>query len=252
MQTRGKVPLERAISKLGIASRTQAREWILAGRIRVNGVIRRNPIFLVVPESARIELDGKPLSRSEWKTILLHKPRGIVTTHSDEKGRATVFSLPCSAGLHAVGRLDQATSGLLILTNDTRLSSWLTDPVNGVPRIYVVTVRGEISEEKLEKLREGIEDGGERLEAAKVELRKTSRKESHLTVELTEGKNREIRRMFSSVGNEVTRLKRVAFGGLELGDLESGKSRELTREEIRKAFPKAPINTSEPSAQRSR
>jgi 23S rRNA pseudouridine2605 synthase len=234
-----RVPLERAFSKLGHASRGQAREWIEAGRVRVNGMIRKDPLFPVTPETAILELDGKRLDRQAWRALILHKPRSVVTTRSDEKGRATVFSLLENGGsaLHAVGRLDFATTGLLILTNDTRLSSWLTDPVNQVPRTYVVTVRGEITPEKLSTLQQGVMDEGEFLKPDSIELKKASGRESHLLITLKEGKNREIRRLFLSQGNEVTRLKRIAFGGLELGELPVGKTRELSLEEIEKAFP---------------
>jgi len=237
-----RVPLERAFSKLGHASRGQARELILAGRVRVNGVLRKDPLFPVTPETAVLEVDGKRLDRQEWRALILHKPRSVVTTRSDEKGRPTVFSLlkDGGQGLHAVGRLDFATTGLLILTNDTRLSSWLTDPENHVPRTYVVTVRGEITPEKLATLQKGVMNEGEFLKPDAIELKKASGRESHLVVTLSEGKNREIRRLFLSTGNEVTRLKRIAFGGLELGELPVGAARELTREEIRDAFSGVP------------
>jgi 23S rRNA pseudouridine2605 synthase len=237
----GRVPLERAFSKLGHASRGQARELILAGRVKVNGTIRKDPLFAVTPETAILEVDGKRLDRQEWRAVLLHKPKSVVTTRADEKGRATVFSLlkDGGSGLHAVGRLDFATTGLLILTNDTRLSSWLTDPENAVPRTYVVTVRGEITPEKLSTLQKGVVDEGELLKPDAVELKKASGRESHLIVTLSEGKNREIRRLFLSLGNEVTRLKRIAYGGLELGDLAPGAYREIDREELERLFPEA-------------
>jgi 23S rRNA pseudouridine2605 synthase len=131
----------------------------------------------------------------------------------------------------------------LILTNDTTLAAWLTDPENAVPRTYVVTVRGEVTERALSALKKGIVEQGERLEAVSIELRKSSGRESHLTVTLAEGKNREIRRMFAALGHEVTRLKRVAYGGLELGDLALGKFRPLSIEELKRVFPEAPIRT---------
>ena len=235
------VPLERALSKLGIASRTQAREWIVAGRLKVNGALRTNPLFSVHPESAIIELDGKRFDSVAPLTLLLYKPKGVITTRSDEKGRPTVYSLLKGVTTHLgpVGRLDWATSGLLLLTNNTKLSSWLTDPANAVIRRYLVSVRSLVTEEDLEKLKRGIEDEGELLQAENVTIRKASRRESHLTVELTEGKNREIRRMFLALGNEVTQLKRVAYGGLELGDLEPGQYREVASDELVRAFPKA-------------
>ena len=124
------------------------------------------------------------------------------------------------------------TTGLLILTNDTRLSSYLTDPANAILRTYIVTVAGYFTEEKLAKAAAGIMDKGELLKPAGISLRKASGRESHLTVELTEGKNREIRRLFEALGHEVTRLKRVAFGPLELGALEPGQFRRLARAEL--------------------
>jgi 23S rRNA pseudouridine2605 synthase len=237
---KGQVPLERALSKLGLASRTVAREWIRAGRVSVNGQVRRQALYPVSPERARIEIDGAPVAGAGPRSFLLHKPRGVVTTRADEKGRATVFSLlPPAAGLilHAVGRLDWATSGLLILTNDTKLSAWLTDPLNRVPRVYLVSVRGELGEADLERMEKGIVVEGEKLRADRAVLRKASGKESHLTLELAQGKNREIRRMLAALGHEVTRLKRVSFGGLELGELGPGEFRELSEQELDQAFP---------------
>ena len=235
----GYVPLERALSKLGIASRTVARQWIAEGKVKVNGVVRNDPLFPVIPERAGIEVEGRRVGKAAHRTFLLHKPRGVVTTRSDEKGRPTVFSLIPEPGLHliAVGRLDWATSGLLLLTNDTRLSDRLTDPRGGVVRTYLVTVRGKVTDEGLARLRRGLLDAGEKLQPEEILLRKASNRESHLTVRLTEGKNREIRRMFSALSHEVTRLKRVAYGALELGALEPGKFRELSHAELEQAFP---------------
>jgi 23S rRNA pseudouridine2605 synthase len=235
---KGKVPLERALSKLGIASRTQARELICSGKVSIDGIIKKNPLHLVTPEKIKISIDGKQFEKAKSVVLMLHKPRGVVTTRSDEKGRPTVFSLlkNNSENLHAIGRLDLATTGLLLLTNNTKLSAWLTDPKNNVPRTYIVTVRGLMTEEQIELLKNGIMDEGEKLQASGLSLRKASRKESHLTIELTEGKNREIRRMFLAIGHEVTKLKRIAFGGLNLGSLEPGESRKISTDELNKAF----------------
>ena len=227
---KGRVPLERALSKLGLASRTEARALVREGRVAVDGRPVTDPLFEVVPERARIEIDGRHAERPRPVTVLLHKPRGVVTTRSDPEGRPTVYG--CLEGLDAhvvpVGRLDAATSGLLLLTNDTRFADWVTDPKNEVPRVYLVTVRGELSDDQARE--------GERLVAGSVTVRKRSKRETHLVVELTEGKNREIRRMLAAVGHEVTKLKRVSFGGLELGDLPPGKWREVGEEELRAAF----------------
>jgi 23S rRNA pseudouridine2605 synthase len=224
-----KVPLNRALSKLGILSRAQATDAIRAGRVRVDGRSVYDPTVLVVPERVRIAVDGERRSRAPWRTIVLHKPRGVVTTRRDPDGRRTVFDVlgDAGAGLNTVGRLDLATSGLLVLTTDTQLASWITDPANAVPRVYVVTVRGELSADTLAELGAG------------VAIRKKSRRESHLVVTLQAGRNREVRRLFEAVGHEVTRLKRVAFGGLELGALPPGEWRELTQADVRAAFPGA-------------
>jgi 23S rRNA pseudouridine2605 synthase len=234
----GVVPLNRALSKLGILSRAEATVAIVAGRVRVNKRIVRDPLTPVVPERIRVTIDEEeePRAPAEWRAILLHKPRGAVTTRRDPEGRPTVFDVVGGAarGLVAVGRLDLATSGLLLLTSDTHLAAWITDPANAVPRIYVATVRGRVAERALAELRAPKRIGGMRAHA--VTLRKASSRESHLTIELREGQNREVRHLFAAIGHEVTRLKRVALGGLELGDLEPGKWRELSRDELTAAF----------------
>jgi 23S rRNA pseudouridine2605 synthase len=247
------VALNRALSKLGILSRTQATEAILAGRIRVNGRVITDPAHIVVPERARIAVDDTPRQRSEWRTVLLHKPRATVTTRRDPEGRPTVYDLVGGAGpgLNAVGRLDLATTGLLLLTTDTQLANWITDPANAVPRVYVVTARGEVTEEQAAALRDGVVSGHERLRAAAVTCHKASRRESHLIVELREGKNREVRRLFEAIGHEVTRLKRVSLGGLELGDLAPGRWRDVTRDELSAAFPRAPVSRVDPRRSRA-
>jgi len=230
-----RVALNRALSKLGILSRTQATGAIRAGRVRVDGRVVVDPAHLIVPERARITVDGEPLAPARWRTILFHKPRGVVTTRRDPDGRRTIYDVLGEDGhdLRAIGRLDLATTGLLLLTTDTQLANWITDPDNGVSRVYVVTVRGEVAAAAVNDL-----------PAARATLRKASARESHLTVELREGKNRQVRRMFDAIGHEVTRLKRVKLGGLELGALEPGEWRDVTRSELRAAFPNARISTS--------
>ena len=225
------VPLSRALSKLGIMSRTQAVLAIRDGRVSVDGRVVRRETVLVVPERARLLVDGVARQRAPWRTIVFHKPRGVVTTRRDPEGRPTVYDVlgEAGSGLVAVGRLDLATSGLLLLTSDTRLADWITDPAHEVPRLYTVTVRGRVEASRLAGL------------AAGIALRKASARESHLTVELHEGRNRQVRRMFDAIGHDVTRLKRVRFGGLELGSLMPGQFRELLRAEIAAAFPGAPV-----------
>ena len=230
----GTVPLVRALSKLGLASRTQTADWIAAGRLMVNGRVCRDPNTSVVPERDHFAVDGAELTQQARTCIVLHKPKGYVTTRSDEKGRKTVFDLLPTAlhHLHAVGRLDLHTSGLLLLTNDTRLSSYLTDPANAVPREYAVSVDGKVSAATLQRVLKGVEDDGELLLASAVRVRKLSGRESHLFVTLHEGRNRELRRLFKAVGHEVNKLKRLAFGPIGLGELESGKYRELSAGEL--------------------
>ena len=225
----GKVPLERALSKLGLASRSQTKEWILAGRLTVNGKVVKDPEFLVVPEKDKFQVDGVFQKPDSARTIMLNKPKGVVTTKSDERGRKTVFDLlpkECQ-NLHPVGRLDMNTTGLLLLTNDTKLSSYLTEPKNGILRVYVLTVEGMVTDEHVNRLIKGIEDQGEILKAQHIELRKVSNRESHVTVTLTEGKNRELRRMFKAIGHEVITLKRIAFGDWKLGELELGQYKDI-------------------------
>ena len=240
---RGKVSLERALSKLGLASRTQARELIDEGKVKVHGKVETNPLALVVPETLKIEIAGQSVVKERWRTLLFHKPRSVVTTRVDEKGRRTVFSTIGAAAekLHAVGRLDFATTGLLILTNDTILSSYLTDPANKIPRTYVVAVRGELTPAMVARAEAGVLDDREELRAERVVITKASGRESQALVTLTEGKNREIRRLFLAFGHEVTALKRIAFGGLQLGELEAGASRDVSQDEVKRAFPDAPF-----------
>jgi 23S rRNA pseudouridine2605 synthase len=197
----------------------------------VNGRIVRDPAHLVVAERIQVTLDAQRQTRAAWRAILFHKPRGVVTTRRDPQGRRTVFDVLGHAGrgLIAVGRLDAASTGLLLLASDTRLAAWITDPANAIPRVYLVTVRGEVTP-----------DAARDLPAAAAIVRKASKRESHLIVELRRGRNREIRRMFDAIGREVTRLRRVRFGGLELGNIAPGGWRELTRDQLRAAFPHYP------------
>jgi len=239
-RTTGAVSLERALSKLGLASRAEARALIRQGRVSVDGRTLINPSLRIEPERVSIAIDGE--ARHAFTaplTIVLHKPRGYLTTRSDPEGRQTIYELLLDLPRRVipVGRLDLATSGLLILTNDTQFGNWLTDPASEIPRVYLVTVRGEVSDEVLSRLITGVTSGRDRLAAAAAIVRKRSKRESHLTITLTEGKNREIRRLFDAVDHPVTQLRRVQFGGLKLGTLAPGQWREVGAEELRAAFP---------------
>jgi 23S rRNA pseudouridine2605 synthase len=194
----------------------------------VNGRVVTDPLAAVHPERDVLAIQGVERARAPWRTLALYKPRGVVTSRRDPQGRTTVFDLLGTAGkdLVAVGRLDLATTGLLILTSDTQLAERLTNPDRAVIRRYVVTVRGLVSDREADAIRHGIDD----MRAASIDVRKRSARESHLIVELTEGRNREVRRLFGAVGHEVTRLLRVAYGPIELGSLQPGAWRELTPE----------------------
>src|SRR6185436_7274180 len=230
IRSKGVVRLDRALSKLGVASRAEAKQLIADGRVRVAGRIVRDASCPVVPERGSITVDhAKPPARA-WRTIAFYKPKGVVTTRRDPEGRPTVFDVlgDRAASLVAVGRLDLASAGLLLLTTDTQRANYLTDPSNAIVRRYVVTVRGALDDEDAARMTKGVDD----LRAHSVIVRKRSARETHLVVELVEGKNREIRRMLESLGHPVTKLTRVAFGGVELGALQPGEWREVSRREV--------------------
>lgn len=239
---RNTVPLERALSKLGLASRTAARALISDGRVTIDDRVVTDPSLRIVPETTRIGIDGAVRARARALTIILHKPRGYVSTRADPEGRKTIYDLLAGVPgrVVAAGRLDLATSGLLILTTDTQLANWLTDPKSGVPRVYLVTVEGRVADDTATRLVDGLTIGGEAMRAEAAIVRKASGRESHLVVTLCEGKNREVRRLMEAVGHRVTRLRRVQFGGLDLGTLAPGQWREVSAAELRRAFPGYP------------
>ena len=230
----GQVPLVRALSKLGLASRREARTLIHAGRVRVGDTLVQDPAAMVTPEAVRISIDGVISDRRASTTLLFHKPRGVVTTRRDPEGRRTVFDVLGEAGrgLVAAGRLDMASTGLLILTSDTAFANWLTDPINRIPRRYVVTVRGHLEDKEASLIRRGVDLAGRHgtrdlLSVSELVIRKRSSRETHLIVTLVEGKNREVRRLLAAVNHEVTRLHRVSFGEFELGELQAGRWTEV-------------------------
>jgi 23S rRNA pseudouridine2605 synthase len=226
--------LARALSKLGFCSRAQAAQFIRAGKVRVNGVVRRDPETPVRLGKDRIEIDGKPIAAAKKIYLALNKPRGIVTTASDEKGRDTVYSLlgaelPWVAPL---GRLDKASEGLLLLTNDSEWAARVTAPETHLDKTYHVQI-GKISDAALlETLKNGVRTKeGETLRVKGASLLRQGERNSWLEIILDEGKNRHIRRMLEGLGIEVLRLIRVAIGPLVLGSLAKGAVRQLTAEE---------------------
>jgi 23S rRNA pseudouridine2605 synthase len=231
----GRTGLARALSKLGFCSRSQAKELITAGRVRVNGVVRRDIEWRVDTGRDRLEVEGEQVRAERKVYLMLNKPRGLVTTTSDEKGRSTVFE--CLAGaklpfVAPVGRLDQASEGLLLFTNDTAWAAHLTDPVSHVEKTYHVQVDALVDGALLEKLQHGVLDEGELLAVKQARILRQGVRNTWLELVLDEGKNRQIRRLLAAFGLKVLRLVRVAIGGLPLGDLPKGAFRHLSTEEV--------------------
>ena len=230
--------LPRALSKLGLCSRTQAFPCIEAGRVAVNGRICRDASLRVSLEHDAISVDGKAAEESrEPVVIALHKPAGYVTTRSDPQGRPTVYALlpELDRFVFPVGRLDKDTSGLLILTDDHRLGEALTNPASHVSKTYEVVVDRPPDAAALESLRQGIDIGrGERTLPSIVSLARGAPGEVRLRLGIREGKNRQIRRMMAAVGLKVLALTRTAIGGFQLGSLPSGSHRLVTLPERRR------------------
>lgn len=227
------IGLARTLSKLGYCSRSQAFELIRAGHVSVNGKIQRNPETPVHPESACIQVDGQEIPAAGKIYLMLNKPRGIVTTASDEKGRETVYEfLP--EGLPWVapaGRLDKGSEGLLLLTNDSEWAARITAPETHLDKTYHVQI-GSVAEESLiQRLTSGMKTTGGVLRAKRASILRRGEKNTWLEIVLDEGKNRQIRRMLDAVEIDVLRLVRVAIGPLILGDLAKGNSRQLTAAE---------------------
>ena len=226
--------LARALSKLGYCSRSRAAELIAAGRVKWNGAVRHEPETPVHLGRDRIEIDGQPLAESSKIYLALNKPRGIVTTAADEKNRETVYAyLPLGLPWIApVGRLDKASEGLLLLTNDSAWAARVTAPETHLDKTYHVQISAILDESLLQTLRKGIRaDDGEFLSAKNVRTLRNGEHNSWLEIVLDEGKNRHIRRMLEALKIEVLRLVRVAIGPLALGDLPKGATRPLEPEE---------------------
>jgi 23S rRNA pseudouridine2605 synthase len=219
------------MSKLGCCSRSQARELIHAGRVKLNGALRRDPQTPVYIGKDKIEIDGKPVIRNEKIYLALHKPRGVVTTASDEKGRETVYDcLPAGLPWVApVGRLDKASEGLLLVTNDSEWAARIAAPETRLEKTYHVQIGAIVDEKLLEDLRNGVRSAqdGEWLRVKRARILRHGERNSWIEIVLDEGKNRQIRRMLEHLQVEVLRLVRVAIGPLTLGDLPKGATRAL-------------------------
>ncbi len=226
--------LERVLSKAGIGSRTEARRWVGEGRVQVNGRVEGDPNRWIDLERDRIAFDGKPLQKAEATYLLLHKPAGYLTTYRDPEGRNTIYDLlPEREGyLFPVGRLDLDTSGLLILTNDTAFAERLTNPEYHVPKTYRVQASLSLTDQDLDRLRSGLElkDGPTR--PAVVNRIRDSGGKTVFEITITEGRNRQVRRMVEALEARVHKLARIAIGPIVIGELEPGQSRPLMPEEL--------------------
>ncbi|MEQ1911926.1 MAG: pseudouridine synthase [Vicinamibacterales bacterium] len=226
--------LERVLSKAGLGSRTEARRWIHAGRVTVNGVATQNPDQWVDMERDEVRFDAEPLEARERMYVLLYKPKGYLTTYKDPEGRPTVYELLADIDtfLSQVGRLDFDTSGLLLMTNDNQFAERVTNPSSHVPKTYLVKASTVLSDAQLQTLRDGIAlDDGPTRPAAVTRLR-DSAKYTHFEITLTEGRNRQVRRMVEALGSYVLKLVRVKIGPISIGALQIGKWRPLTETEI--------------------
>ncbi len=236
-ETGGKrVTLPRALSKLGYCSRTQAEALIAEGRVSVDGRKISDPSAWIDLERAAIAVDGAIIAAEMKLYLMLNKPRGLVTTRHDPEGRPTVYE--CLKGfdgphLSPVGRLDKASEGLLLFTNDTVLAQALLDPVSHIAKTYHVQVNRIMDDELLARMTAGIVEDGELLTATCARLLRSGDRNAWIEVELREGKNRQIRRMLEALDIECLRLVRVAIGTLPLADLAKGAVRELTEAEVR-------------------
>ena len=235
MKKRPLKTLERVLSKAGMGSRTEARRWIADGRVKVNGRVVEDPDRWIDLERDRVAFDGKPLEKRERVYLLLYKPKGYLTTYDDPQGRKTIYDLlpDREQYLFPVGRLDLDTSGLLILTNDAAFAERVTNPDFKVPKTYLVKASRHLSDEDLDRLRSGVtlKDGATK--PAEVKRVRESGGKSVFEITITEGRNRQVRRMVEELDAKVLKLVRIAIGSVRIGGLPIGTSRPLTTEEIR-------------------
>lgn len=231
----GTVSLARALSKLGVCSRRDAERWIAEGRVTVDGRPVRDATRRLDPDRARLAVDGQPVRAAARVYLALNKPRGVLVSRAAERGARTVYDLlpPDLAGGHlsAVGRLDKASEGLLLLTNDTRWAARLLDPASHVAKTYHVQVDAHPDDALLARLVAGVVDDGEHLAVRRASVLRLGTRSAWLELVLDEGRNRHIRRLLAALGVETLRLVRVAVGPLPLGDLPKGAVRALTAAE---------------------
>lgn len=232
------VRLQKFLADAGVASRRAGEQFILDGRVAVNDEIVRQLGTKVDPVHDEVKVDGKPVRVRRKLYIALHKPAGCVCSHKDELGRPTIYDLLLGEWqiVHSVGRLDFNSEGLIFLTNDGQFALRLTHPRFGVRKKYMATIEGEVTAEMLQRFTRGIFDNGDKLKALAARLVSGSRARSVVELELGEGKNREVRRLFESQGLTVKRLQRMQIGKIKLGELKPGRWRTLTDVEIKTLF----------------
>jgi 23S rRNA pseudouridine2605 synthase len=229
------ITLDRVLSRFGLASRQEALDAIHRGRLKVNGRVVREPEFWVRPGEDALHLDGRRLKPAPKTYLLFYKPQGVITSHGDPGGRKTVYECLGDVGkwVFPVGRLDKDSSGLLLMTNDTRFADFVANPQSRVPKTYRAKVSGLLSDEIIGRLQTGIEmKRGDWAKPRAVRRLEDRGQHTWLEVVLTEGKNREIRRMIEAVGFKVLKLVRTGIGPLTLEGLEIGKWRKLTAAEM--------------------
>ena len=225
--------LNKFLAACGVASRRSCDELIKDGKVNVNGKVAG--LGLEVGEGDEVTVNGNKVVLKKNEYYILNKPKGYLSTVSDDKGRKTVMDLmPSSVGrIYPVGRLDYDSEGLLILTTDGELAQWLTHPSNEVPKTYLVKIEGTATEATLNPIRSGIEiEGGYVTKKCKAHIVETNKEYTKIHITITEGKNREIRKMFAAIGREVTLLKRIKVGELTLRGLDRGKWRKLNKQEV--------------------
>ena len=235
MHKNGRSGVARALSKMGYCSRSRAIALVRAGRVTLNGRLVRDPETPVRIAQDHIGVDGSGVEERPKIYLMMNKPRGVVTTASDEKGRATVYDLldPAKKWISPVGRLDKASEGLLLLTNDSKWAAKITDPASHLDKRYHVQVDRVAGADLLARLKRGVSVGGDLLRVKEARVLRAGSKNSWLEITLDEGKNRQIRRLLEAFGMQVLRLVRVSIGPLELGDLKKGTVRPLTKREKR-------------------
>lgn len=230
-----KKTLDRVLSQAGLGSRKEARQWIAEGRVAVDGKKIQTPDVWVDPEHQKVTLDSRPMHAARKIYLLLYKPKGYVTTYKDPDHRPTVYELlkDVPDKVFSAGRLDLDSSGLLIFTNDGNFADRITSPESHVPKTYLVKSSLLLTDDQLDQLRRGVvlSDGPTR--PAEVERIRDSERYTFFEITLTEGRNRQVRRMVETLGAKVLKLVRTQIGKIEIGDLQIGKYRTLTDREIR-------------------